>query len=235
MDAPDPNMAHNRDPESFYKPKRETRHEVNERRVKNQRDHLYYSRKSRHTEYTPYTLKEYKNKEPKEYQELGRLPADLSREDLVKKREKKERVKEYASAIRALNAPAARRKSPVREIEEARKKKLAEAKKQSARQKAIEFAKRRVPRPKAEKNHEEERKIRIKNSRKKEQNKKYDMLERSGMDMGTFDLAYFDGIDDITGVDRDEDMERAKALEALEMKHDAARREVEAIRKEFGV
>ena len=197
MDAPGPNIAHNRDPESFYKKPRETRHAVNERRVKTEKDHLHFSRKSRHTEYTPYTLKDYKSKEPKQYQELGRLPADLSREDLVKKREKNERVKEYARALRALNAPTSRQKmSPVREVEEARKKKLAEAKKKSARQKAIEFAKRRVPRPKVEKNYEEERKTRISNARKKEMTERHEELARTGMGMGTYDLAFFDRLDE---------------------------------------
>eukprot|EP00949_MAST-11_sp_MAST-11-sp1_P001467 g1467.t1 len=49
------------------------------------RDQLYFSKRARHVNYTPKTLQDYRRQTPKEYVELGKLPADLNSEELIAK------------------------------------------------------------------------------------------------------------------------------------------------------
>ena len=243
MDAVTTDVAHNRDPESFYKEKRKTRDEINEGRVKTKKDHLHFSRKARHVDYTPYTLDEYKKKDTKDYQELGKLPADLSREDLVVKRKNKQRVKEYAANLRVLNAASRTNRGPhKREVEAERQKRLAEKKKNSARQKAIEFAKRSIPRPRRT-DPEKSRTEAIKRAKQKQERKTWREMDAAGMGVGgTFDLGRDSDPDSLfrrvvvgTNEEIEEERRRISKLEKLELQHDEARRDIEAIRKEYGL
>ena len=46
---------------------------------------LAFSRKARAVEWQPKTMQEYRRLQPKEYVELGKLPADLNSPQLIKK------------------------------------------------------------------------------------------------------------------------------------------------------
>ena len=46
---------------------------------------LQFSKKARHVDWQPKTMKEYRRLQPKEYVELGKLPADLNSPKLIQK------------------------------------------------------------------------------------------------------------------------------------------------------
>uniref|UniRef100_A0A7S4KXF7 Uncharacterized protein n=3 Tax=Guillardia theta TaxID=55529 RepID=A0A7S4KXF7_GUITH len=101
-------------------------------------DQLAYSRKARPVEYKPYSEKEYKAQYALgEYYELGKLGPDLDVNELNEKRQRQERIKAYAEAVRHEN------KNIIAMAPERRDK----PKPPSKREKAIEFA-RKVPKPK---------------------------------------------------------------------------------------
>jgi len=64
---------------------------------------LYFSRASRSVNYRPKTLAEYKRVQPREYVELGKLPADLNSEELIAKRANQQRIKDFSRNLRAIN------------------------------------------------------------------------------------------------------------------------------------
>ncbi|EKX37483.1 hypothetical protein GUITHDRAFT_116293 [Guillardia theta CCMP2712] len=67
-------------------------------------DQLAYSRKARPVEYKPYSEKEYKAQYALgEYYELGKLGPDLDVNELNEKRQRQERIKAYAEAVRHEN------------------------------------------------------------------------------------------------------------------------------------
>uniref|UniRef100_A0A7S0EK80 Uncharacterized protein n=1 Tax=Hanusia phi TaxID=3032 RepID=A0A7S0EK80_9CRYP len=104
----------------------------------NPEDQLAYSRKARPVEYRPYSEKEYKAQYALgEYYELGKLGPDLDVNELNEKRQRQERIRAYAEAVRHEN------KNLIAMAPERRDK----PKPPSKREKAIEFA-RKVPRPK---------------------------------------------------------------------------------------
>lgn len=115
---------------------------LNERLVKKPRDQLFYSRKARPvSNFRPYTLDQYRLVKSEKYYELGKLQPDLHRDDLVEKRKNADRVREFSRKLRAANA------------EDARHHKVPSGKQQqqaaiSKRQKALEFAKNHIPKPK---------------------------------------------------------------------------------------
>jgi hypothetical protein len=61
---------------------------------------LAYSKQPRYVEYTPYTMEDFKgkpyNSKQQKYWELGKIGPDLETDELREKREKAERMKQYA-------------------------------------------------------------------------------------------------------------------------------------------
>ena len=97
-----------------------------------------YSQKIRlMDDFKPYTLKEYRQKNSKEYWNLGTLGPDLGENGLVEKRAAKNKVKALSKEIRAQNRASARSTTAAASKPE---------KALSARQKALLYAK-HVPRP----------------------------------------------------------------------------------------
>ena len=97
-----------------------------------------YSQKIRlMDDFKPYTLKEYKQKNSKEYWNLGTLGPDLGENGLLEKRAAKNKVKALSKEIRAKNRASAR---PANAAASKPEKAL------SARQKALLYAK-HVPKP----------------------------------------------------------------------------------------
>ena len=88
-------------------------------------------------DFKPYTLKDYKQKKPKEYWNLGTLGPDLDVDELAEKRAAKNKVKALSKEIRAKNRASAR---PVNANAPKAEKAM------SARQKALLYAK-HVPKP----------------------------------------------------------------------------------------
>jgi len=109
---------------------------------------LEFSRRARAVAYEPRTLADYKAMQPKEgaYVELGRLGPDLSSEDLAVKHEQRRKAREYARGVRKTAKRAVSRKRPGPADEERSKAKEAKAR-PSARTKALDFAKSRIPAP----------------------------------------------------------------------------------------
>ena len=91
MDGATPEAAGSRRPESFHtgvSPRRAQR----EQEARNEalaagssENQLYFSKKARRTDFDPKSLSEYRRLHPKEYVELGKLPADLNSPALIKK------------------------------------------------------------------------------------------------------------------------------------------------------
>ena len=91
MDGATPEAAGSRRPESFHtgvSPRRAQR----EQEARNEalasgslENQLYFSKKARRTDFDPKSLAEYRRLHPKEYVELGKLPADLNSPALIKK------------------------------------------------------------------------------------------------------------------------------------------------------
>ncbi|KAJ1480881.1 hypothetical protein T484DRAFT_2771405 [Baffinella frigidus] len=106
---------------------------------------LAYSKQARPVEYTPYSQRDYNAQYGAEYVELGKLGPDLDPDDLAEKRQRQERIKAYAEAVRHEN------KQLVAAAPEPRVK----AKAPSKRDRAMEFAK-RVPKPRPKKEAEED-------------------------------------------------------------------------------
>jgi hypothetical protein len=104
---------------------------------------LYYSKKPRDVQFKPHTLNEYKmiNQPIK----LGGLGADLNNEKLIAKKEKANKIKEYAREVAMANHAKVKGKQP-KDNESAASvsdKKLGPS---SSRQKALEFAS-KIPKP----------------------------------------------------------------------------------------
>lgn len=109
MDGATPEAAGSRRPESFHtgvSPRRAQR----EQEARNEalaagssENQLYFSKKARRTDFDPKSLSEYRRLHPKEYVELGKLPADLNSPALIKKRANAERVKEFSRNLRMIN------------------------------------------------------------------------------------------------------------------------------------
>jgi hypothetical protein len=91
MDGATTASASNRRPESFHSAKSPRTMQ----RTSNQRNaalaeggltaQLAFSKKARHVDWQPKTMKEYRRLQPKEYVELGKLPADLNSPHLIQK------------------------------------------------------------------------------------------------------------------------------------------------------
>ena len=90
MDGATSASAANRRPESFHqKSPRTLQRRSNQRNAmlaeQSTEAQLAFSRKARSVDWQPKTMKEYRRLQPKEYIELGKLPADLNSPQLIKK------------------------------------------------------------------------------------------------------------------------------------------------------
>ena len=109
---------------------------------------LEFSRRARAVDYTPKTLEQYRAAQPADgrYVELGTLGPDLSTEELSRKHAQRRRVREYSKRVaRAVKAPVAPRPAPQAEERHRAAERRAEP---SARERAMQFARSRVPQPK---------------------------------------------------------------------------------------
>ncbi|EQC37619.1 hypothetical protein SDRG_05213 [Saprolegnia diclina VS20] len=114
--------------------------ELNEQRAVTEHDQLAFSKKARPVQYEPCTLSEYKQEKHAGYYELGKLKPDLNADDLVEKRANKERIKEFSKNLRAINQTTLKKRDVVETA--------APEKTLSTRDKALAFAKDKVPKPK---------------------------------------------------------------------------------------
>ncbi|KAF0696636.1 Aste57867_12617 [Aphanomyces stellatus] len=114
----------------------------NELKAATEGDQLAFSKKARPVAYEPCTLSEYRQEKQDKYYELGKLKPDLNAVELVEKRANMERIKEFSKNLRQINQ-ATPKKVVTAPVEE---KKVA-----STRDKALAFAKQKVPKPKVRK------------------------------------------------------------------------------------
>ena len=87
-------------------------------------------------DFKPYTLKDYKQKNPKEYWQLSKLGPDLDVDKLQEARARKDKVRAMSSQIRSRNHTRTQAARPAQ----------AKVKPLSSRQKALQYA-RSVPKP----------------------------------------------------------------------------------------
>ena len=113
----------------------------NESLVRSEQDQLYYSRKARPVDYAPKT----KALRKQEYRTLGKLKADLNDPVLVAKRANQMRVKEFSKKLGKVNRTVLKQQE---NAAAARPRRARAPAAKSKREKAIEFAKRSVPKPK---------------------------------------------------------------------------------------
>ncbi|OQR82011.1 hypothetical protein THRCLA_11222 [Thraustotheca clavata] len=113
--------------------------EINEQKAVTEQDQLAFSKKARATQYEPCTLSEYKQEKPMGYYELGKLKPDLNAEDLIEKRANKERIKEFSKNLRQINQNLKKKEVLAEVVPE---------KTLSNREKAMAFAKEKIPKPK---------------------------------------------------------------------------------------
>ena len=102
--------------------------------------------KKKQPKYKPYTLAEYRKNKPEKYVELGKLQPDLQTEELIAKRAKAQRMKEFASNINRKNVRKMKVKPLSERVKEQREKIEIERTQQSARAAAMKYSE-QVKRP----------------------------------------------------------------------------------------
>uniref|UniRef100_A0A7S1SGZ8 Uncharacterized protein n=1 Tax=Tetraselmis chuii TaxID=63592 RepID=A0A7S1SGZ8_9CHLO len=106
---------------------------------------LAYSKQPRYVEYTPYTMEDFKgkpyNSKQQKYWELGKIGPDLETDELREKREKAERMKQYAKDAHKKNMAVSTAKP-----NKAKGANSAATKPLSSRERALDFAK-NIPKP----------------------------------------------------------------------------------------
>ncbi|RLO13415.1 hypothetical protein DYB28_015940 [Aphanomyces astaci] len=107
-------------------------------------DQLAFSKKARPVSYEPCTLSEYRQEKHDKYYELGKLQPDLNATELVEKRANQERVKEFSKNLRQINQSIPKKSATTVDDK-------ASPKTMSTRDKALAFAKQNVPKPKTRK------------------------------------------------------------------------------------
>ncbi|KDO26322.1 hypothetical protein SPRG_08395 [Saprolegnia parasitica CBS 223.65] len=138
--SPKPQASPPKRATKLVKPEKPSPTELNEQRAVTEHDQLAFSKKARPVQYEPCTLTEYKQEKPAGYYELGKLKPDLNADDLVEKRANKERIKEFSKNLRAINQTTLKKRDVVETV--------APEKTLSTRDKALAFAKDKVPKPK---------------------------------------------------------------------------------------
>jgi len=199
--------------------KEPTKEQVNERLIRTEQDQLFYSKKARPVVFKPCTTSEYLKEKPKEYFELGKLQADLNTEEIQRKRERQERIREYAAKQREVNrANQARRQlyTGAKGAKEQHERARRERKAQSARQRGLEFAK-QVPRPRVRSSHAGSKACEKASSPSR---------ARPGGEADSGHIACSSGLPS---------SKPQREIEALTRNHDKARDEIEKIRREFGM
>eukprot|EP01112_Ceratiomyxa_fruticulosa_P022160 TRINITY_DN803_c0_g1_i1.p1 TRINITY_DN803_c0_g1~~TRINITY_DN803_c0_g1_i1.p1 ORF type:complete len:497 (+),score=117.06 TRINITY_DN803_c0_g1_i1:234-1724(+) len=181
------------------------------------KDQLYYSRQPREVYFKPYTQSDYKAKKMEiASMKMGSLGPDLQNEDYLARKEKTQRMKEYAERAKALqtasptpirstpaSAPTSQsRSTPSLSFTTTKEEQRAA---QEKRQKAMEFA-RTVPRPKP----------------------KAKVSQVSGISSGGLPANH----PWLVGRDEEEDDDESVELQNLEIQHQLARQTVVQIRKE---
>jgi len=184
--------------------------------------------------YKPYTLKEYKEKKPDKYVELGKLAPDLMTDDLVAKRTKAERMKAFASNINKNNMKEM--KIVPKEKREGRERKV--EKEVSKREAMKEYAE-RVRKPVAKKNIPTEV-VTVKEGRRR----KEEAMASNGA-YGDFEGSMYD--DESRGFGGAEGLERGKKktsldtgidqaeMARLDAENESARLQIERLKAEFGL
>ena len=182
--------------------------------MRTNRDQLVFSKKARAVEYNPCTLGEYRRQKPKEYVELAQAAARPQLgDDLVAKRANAERVREFSKNLKSINMGhmAMKGATPAQEAAAQRRTEAV-----SKRERMREFARHRVvqaaraPPPPPDDDDDEPIGSGARAAR--------------GGRWASGDGTAVDGAGE----------RGASLLEDLEMRHDAQRAQVEAIRREMG-
>lgn len=196
-------------------------------------DRLFYTKQPRHVEFKPYTLQQYKMIKPKEYVELGKLKPDLNTDELIAKRKNLDRIKEFSKQLRQVNADILTQQPKLPSATEQNDLQIARQKYESTRQRALEFAKSNVPKPKVARNAQlDERRdqrgyydeeadngpTQIRDGTRRSQS----AGERSGS---------YGGSRSNLGIPMDEDAFQAAKLQELEAKHQQSKARMEAIKR----
>ncbi|CAK4398924.1 unnamed protein product [Aphanomyces euteiches] len=167
----------------------------NELKAATEGDQLAFSKKARPVHYEPCTLTEYRQEKQDKYYELGKLKPDLNATELVEKRANQERIKQFSKNLRQINQTLPKKqKETVVEKEKA----------PSNREKALAFAKKKVPKPKVV-----TRKA-VSPTKENARTSKRDQPEEP----------------------RDQELEVQSELHQLQLKHRAARAQLEALMRE---
>jgi hypothetical protein len=101
----------------------------------------------RKIEYKPYTLEQYRQIRPKQYMEISNMKPDLNSEELQAKRANKERVKEFSSKLKSFNKDVLDNQRKLPQSSEMSDIEVSKKKMESRREKALQFAK-NIPKPK---------------------------------------------------------------------------------------
>lgn len=196
-------------------------------------DRLFYTKQPRQVEFKPYTLQQYKMIKPKEYVELGKLKPDLNTDELIAKRKNLDRIKEFSKQLRQVNADMLTQQPKLPSATEQNDLQIARQKYESTRQRALEFAKNNVPKPKVARNAQlDERRdqrgyydeetdngpSQIRDGTRRSQS----AGERSGS---------YGGSRSNLGIPMDEDAFQAAKLQELEAKHQQSKARMEAIKR----
>eukprot|EP01033_Poteriospumella_lacustris_P001653 gene1653-1205_t len=196
-------------------------------------ERLFYTKQPRHVEFKPYTLQQYKMIKPKEYVELGKLKPDLNTDELIAKRKNLDRIKEFSKQLRQVNADILTQQPKLPSATEQNDLQIARQKYESTRQRALEFAKSNVPKPKVARNAQlDERRdqrgqydgetdngpTQIRDGTRRSQS----AGERSGS---------YGGSRSNLGIPMDEDAFQAAKLQELEAKHQQSKARMEAIKR----
>ncbi|TMW65206.1 hypothetical protein Poli38472_009373 [Pythium oligandrum] len=203
------NRGRNRSPESSPQKEYPSPRERNEARVQTDDDQLAFSRKARPVQFAPCTLSQYKKEKPAGYYELGKLQPDLNSSELVQKRANLERIKAFSKNLREINKVTAPSHNP-EDDDAAQKKKKAQS---SSRDKALAFAK-HIPKPRIQQR---------------------PLAESPGAPSSSSSNESLPTLNKVTRPinsivdDETEDDDLSSELQALQMRHQASKAQVEAL------
>jgi hypothetical protein len=189
-------------------------------------DKLFYTKQPRAVEFKPYTLQQYKLIKPIQYTEIqGKLRPDLNSDELIAKRKNAERIKEFSKQLRQLNADVLTQQAKLPSASEQNDLQIARSKYESSRQRALDFARNNVPKPKqpsylnVEMADADNRNNRSRSAPPKNHNSQ-SMSRESSNDPNSN-----------VGMLMDEDAFQAAKLQELEAKHQQSKMKMEAIKR----
>lgn len=196
-------------------------------------DRLFYTKQPRHVEFKPYTLQQYKMIKPKEYVELGKLKPDLNTDELIAKRKNLDRIKEFSKQLRQVNADMLTQQPKLPSASEQNDLQIARNKYESTRQRALEFAKNNVPKPKVARNAQLDDRRDPRGYYDEETDNGPSQLRdatRRSQSAGERSGSY-GGSRSNLGIPMDEDAFQAAKLQELEAKHQQSKARMEAIKR----